>query len=59
MTANYNFHGDEDVLQAIFLHYVGVTWSVSMKTILSELIQYTRLWEQNTYVPQEEKDKRR
>jgi hypothetical protein len=50
---------DEDVLQAIFLHYVGVTWSVAMKTILSELLRYTRLWKQKTNVPQEETDKRR
>lgn len=30
-----------------------------MKTILSELIRYTRLWKQNTHVSQEEKDRRR
>jgi hypothetical protein len=50
---------DEDVLQAIFLHYIGVTWSVAMKVILSELIRYTRLWKQNSHVPQEVNDMRR
>ena len=59
LNGKYRIMMDEDVLQAIFLHYIGVTWSVSMKTVLSELIRYTRLWKQNTYVPQEEKDKRR
>lgn len=59
LNGKYRIMMDEDVLQAIFLHYIGVTWSVSMKTTLSEVIRYTRLWKHNSHVPQEEIDRRR
>ncbi len=35
---------DEDILQAIFLHYIGITWSVTMKRMLKHLISNKDVW---------------
>jgi len=35
---------DEDILQAIFLHYIGITWSVVMKGMLKRLISNNDVW---------------
>lgn len=34
LSGGYSIHMHEDVLQAIFLHYIGVEWSVFFKTAL-------------------------
>ncbi len=35
---------DEDILQAIFLHYIGITWSVTIKRMLKHLISNKDVW---------------
>ena len=59
LNGKYRIMMDEGVLEAIFLHYIGITWSVSMKTTLGNLIEYTRIWKRDSRIPQEEVDKRR
>jgi hypothetical protein len=60
LNGKYRIMMDEDVLQAIFLHYIGVTWCVSMKRVLTEAIRYTHLWKKGSPLPpQEEEDKRK
>ncbi|MCJ1254916.1 hypothetical protein MMC24_002732 [Lignoscripta atroalba] len=58
LNGKYRIMMDEDVLQAIFLHYIGITWSVSIKKTLRDVIHYTSLWKQSEYVPQDEADRR-
>lgn len=55
----YRVMMDEDVLQAIFLHYIGMKWSSSMKNTLKDLIRYTRIWKTDVRLPQGELDRRR
>lgn len=35
---------DEDILQAIFLQYIGITWSITMKRMLKQLISNNHVW---------------
>jgi hypothetical protein len=55
----YRVMMDEDVLQAIFLHYIGMTWSCGIKPILCDLVRYTGIWNQSARLPQSEVDRRR
>ena len=48
----------EDVLQAILLHYIGMTWSVYIKSTLSDVIRYTSIWKHQTRVAQDDCDRR-
>ena len=41
LNGKYRIMMDEDILDAIFLHYVGMTWNVGMKTILCDVARYT------------------
>jgi hypothetical protein len=50
---------NEDILQAIFLHYVGVKWSVCFKTAFLALRKDPKTWKTNrTDVPQSDKLRR-
>lgn len=40
----YHIHMDEDVLQAIFLHYIGVKWSVFFKDVFKRFRRKTGVW---------------
>ena len=44
---------DEDILQAILLHYIALEWSVAMKRILSDLVT-SKAWYSNDPVSQDE-----
>ena len=58
LNGKYRIMMDEDVLQAIFLHYIGTMWCVETKRILSDVIQYTSIWKQGAKMPQDVKDRR-
>jgi hypothetical protein len=58
LNGKYRIMMDEDVLEAIFLHYIGIRWSVNMKSILLNLVKSGRVWKRNTSVPQEDLDRR-
>ncbi|KAJ9656579.1 hypothetical protein H2201_008491 [Coniosporium apollinis] len=47
LNGKYRIWMDEDVLQAIFVHYIGITWCVSMKSILQNLIGTPFFWNWN------------
>lgn len=46
---------DEDILQAIFLQYLGIQWSIAMKGMLKSLISNTDVWKrpQKHMIPKE------
>ena len=50
-------HVDEDILQSLFLHYVGTQWSVSFKAIC--LQAFDAIWRTSAPIPTEEMDRRR
>ncbi|GAP91746.1 hypothetical protein SAMD00023353_7100570 [Rosellinia necatrix] len=45
ITGIYNVLMHEDVLQAIFLHYIGVKWSVFLKGAFRQFRKYDGAWE--------------
>ncbi|KAL8964129.1 MAG: hypothetical protein Q9183_004677 [Haloplaca sp. 2 TL-2023] len=44
LNGNYNIYMDEDLLQAIFLHYIGLRWSVFWKSVLREFRASEGVW---------------
>ena len=58
LNGKYRIMMDEDVLDAIFLHYIGIRWSVNIKSILLTIIQSGRAWKRVPSVPQEAVDRR-
>ncbi|KAF2259645.1 hypothetical protein CC78DRAFT_524503 [Lojkania enalia] len=40
----YRIMMDQDILQAIFLHYIAVKWSSTLKTIFRSLVQDRKFW---------------
>lgn len=58
LNGKYRIMMDEDVLQAVLLHFIGVTWGVAVKRILTTTMRYGAIWKHHIGVPQEETDKR-
>jgi hypothetical protein len=50
---------DEDVLQAIFLHYIGMMWAVSLKRPLRDCMFNMQAWKSGADVSRESKDERK
>ncbi|KAL8785823.1 MAG: hypothetical protein Q9213_003130 [Squamulea squamosa] len=44
LNGKYRVMMDEDILQAIFLHYIGLWWSVNMKEALRRIVQNNKVW---------------
>lgn len=61
LNGKYRIWMDEDVLQAIFVHYIGVKWCVNLKMALTMLVGDKGVWrwEQGTPAPKEALDQRR
>jgi hypothetical protein len=59
LNGKYRIMMDEDILDAIFIHYIGMTWNVGMKTILSDVARYTGIWKHKVNVPEDISDRRR
>ncbi|CZR69054.1 uncharacterized protein PAC_18955 [Phialocephala subalpina] len=59
LNGKYRIMMDEDVLDAIFLHYIGMSWSVGMKSILCEIGDRPGFWKHHVNIPQKVKDCRR
>ena len=55
LNGKYRIWMDEDVLQAIFIHYIGISWCVSLKRSLTELVKSGSVWtwKQGSPMPQE------
>lgn len=47
LNGKYRVMMDEDILQAIFLHYIGLTWSVKMKAALRRIVQNKYVWKKS------------
>jgi predicted DNA-binding protein YlxM (UPF0122 family) len=47
INGKFHVHMDEDILQAIFLHYIGVKWSVFFKSAFVELRTDSKTWQSN------------
>ena len=44
LNGKYRVMMDEDILQAIFLHYIGLSWSVQVKAALRRIVQNKKVW---------------
>ncbi|KAL8879835.1 MAG: hypothetical protein Q9198_002632 [Flavoplaca austrocitrina] len=44
LNGKYRVMMDEDILQAIFLHYIGLSWSVQVKAALRRMVQNKKVW---------------
>lgn len=47
LNGKYRVMMDEDILQAIFLHYIGISWSVKMKASLRGIVQNKNVWKKS------------
>ena len=50
---------DEDVLEALLTHWIGTCWAVRLKRALNSTRSSSRLWNQYTRIPEDEKAKRK
>jgi hypothetical protein len=59
LNGNYSIHMDEDLLQAMFLHYIGTKWSVFFKRALEALCADVAVWKSNqATVPKIDRNRR-
>lgn len=61
LNGKYRIWMDEDVLQAIFIHYVGIQWCVNLKAALTTLVKSKTVWtgeRSSTTVPNDQVDER-
>lgn len=59
INGQFQIHMHEDILQAIFLHYVGVKWSVFFKSAFLALRDNSETWQRNRPdVPKSDKMRR-
>ena len=56
LNGKYRVMMDEDILQALFLHYIGLTWSVKMKAALRRVVQDKHVWKKSA--PEISRDER-
>ncbi|KAL5316014.1 hypothetical protein ACEPPN_016888 [Leptodophora sp. 'Broadleaf-Isolate-01'] len=59
LNGKYRIMIDEDILDAIFLHYIGMTWSSGTHSDLARLVSAKGGWKSNNAIPQDVKDRRR
>ena len=58
LNGKYRVIMDEDVLQSIFLHYVGTTWAIEFKAALKDLVSNPYVWRKAENMPRHEREKR-
>jgi hypothetical protein len=58
LNGKYRVMMDEDVLEAIFLHYIGIRCSVNVTGMLFNIVQSGRSWQWSMSIPQDELGKR-
>jgi hypothetical protein len=54
LNGKYRIMMDEDILQAVFLHFIGVTWSVALKPCFRELVANKSVWKGAIQMPGED-----
>lgn len=58
LNGKYRVVMDEDILQSIFLHYIGTTWAVQFNTVLMETVSNQEVWQWTERMPRAEIEKR-
>ena len=59
LNGTYQIYMHEDVLQAIFLHYIGIKWSVSLKSAFRSFGRFEGAWNSpNAEIPKEDEKRR-
>ncbi|KAJ4380637.1 hypothetical protein N0V86_003996 [Didymella sp. IMI 355093] len=48
INGQFHIHMHEDILQAIFLHYIGVKWSVFFKSTFLAVRNNSKVWQRNS-----------
>ncbi|KAL8794441.1 MAG: hypothetical protein Q9195_003028 [Heterodermia aff. obscurata] len=59
LNGKYRVMMDEDILQAIFLHYIGLTWSVKTKGALRRIVQNNKVWKKSNIAMSRSEKRRR
>ena len=59
LNGKYRVMMDEDILQAIFLHYIGLTWSVRTKGALRRVVQNKKVWKESNIAMSRSEKRRR
>jgi hypothetical protein len=59
INGRYRFYHDEDLLQTIFLRYIGVVWSVHFKEIFTNFAKSEGVWKSAAAFPSKVEIKRR
>ena len=59
LNGKYRVMMDEDILQAIFLHYIGLTWSVKTKGALRRIVQNKKVWKESNIAMSKSEKRRR
>jgi hypothetical protein len=54
LNGKYRIMMDEDILQAIFLHFIGITWSVALKRCFRALVANKSVWKGAVRMPRED-----
>jgi hypothetical protein len=54
LNGKYRIMMDEDILQAIFLHFIGISWSVALKQRFRALVANKSVWKGAIRMPREE-----
>lgn len=59
LNGKYRVMMDEDILQAIFLHYIGLKWSVNTKGALRRIVQNKKVWKESNIAMSRSEKRRR
>jgi len=59
LNGKYRIWMDEDVLQAIFVHYIGISWCVALKSTLTDLVKNHSIWRWEQGSPMSVEESRR
>ena len=57
LNGKYRVVMDEDILQSIFLHYIGTSWAVEFNDALKEVVSNRNVWRLTEHMPRAEKEK--
>lgn len=59
LNGKYRIMMDEDILDAIFLHYIGVMWSSGSHNDLVQFVRFDGVWRGKASISEDVKDRRR
>ncbi|EFW16397.1 hypothetical protein D8B26_005736 [Coccidioides posadasii str. Silveira] len=59
LNGKYRAYMDEDILDAIFLHYIGVKWSIKFKELFSVIFNSHAWKRQSTNIPKRDLERRK